>query len=93
MGREFVPDETQRNGAPAVILSDSLWRRSFGADPSIVGRTVTLDGAPFAIVGVLPADFWFPQRADALVPLRPTGGQRPRDQYAGAGRPDGGAAI
>jgi predicted permease len=74
MGREFVPDETQRNGAPAVILSDSLWRRSFGADPSIVGRTVTLDGAPFAIVGVLPADFWFPQRADALVPLRPTGG-------------------
>ena len=59
---------------PAVILTDSLWRRSFGADPAIVGRTVTLDGAPFTVVGVLPADFWFPQRTDVLMPLRPSGG-------------------
>ncbi len=74
MGREFVAGETRPNGPPAVILTDSLWRRSFGADPAIVGRTATLDGAPLTIVGVLPADFWFPQRTDALIPLRPSGG-------------------
>jgi len=73
LGREFDVDETRAGGPQAVILTDGLWRRSFGADPSIVGRVVTLNGTAFSIVGVLPGDFWFPPRADALVPLRPSG--------------------
>ncbi|MGH9476329.1 MAG: ADOP family duplicated permease [Terriglobales bacterium] len=43
-----------------VILTDALWRRRFRADPNVVGRTVELDGAPYAVVGVLPGWFHFP---------------------------------
>src|SRR6185437_5198837 len=50
------------------------WRRDFGADPGVLGHTVRLNGAPSRVIGVLPSDFWLPQRVDALVPLLPTGG-------------------
>jgi predicted permease len=73
LGREFLADETLPTGPRAIILSNGLWRRSFGADPMVIGRTVTLDEDTYTIVGVLPAQFWFVQAADALVPLRPTG--------------------
>jgi putative ABC transport system permease protein len=74
VGREFTVDETRVGGPQAVIISDGLWRSSFGADVSVLGQTITLNDAAFTIVGVLPADFWFPQPVDVLVPLRPTGG-------------------
>ncbi len=56
-GRDFtVADD--RDGAPGVaIISDALWHRRFGGDPTIVGRTVTLDDYPFVVVGVMPATF------------------------------------
>jgi putative ABC transport system permease protein len=74
LGREFDPEETRATGPRAIVLSDSLWRRLFGADPKVLGRAVTLDDAIYTVVGVLPRGFWFPQSADAFVPLRPTGG-------------------
>ncbi|HEU4955021.1 MAG TPA: ABC transporter permease, partial [Gemmatimonadales bacterium] len=59
-GRTLSPDD-DRPGAPvAVLLGDGLWRRRFGADPSIVGRTLTLDDHPATIVGVMPAGFQRP---------------------------------
>jgi putative ABC transport system permease protein len=73
IGREFDASETAPGGPQAVILTDGLWRRSFGADPSILGRAATINDSAFTIVGVLPAGFWFPQQVDALLPLRPTG--------------------
>ncbi len=73
LGREFQPEETRAGGPRAVILTDSLWRHLFGADPQAPGRAVTLDETTFAVVGVLPPDFWFPQRVDAFVPLRASG--------------------
>jgi predicted permease len=73
LGREFSSEETHAGGPRAIVLSDSVWRRGFGADPQVLGRAITLDNASFTIVGVLPSGFWFPQLADALVPLRPTG--------------------
>ena len=45
-----------------VLLSDGLWRRRFGADPSIVGKTITLNGAPYTVVGVMGPDFQYPAR-------------------------------
>ena len=39
------------------ILGDGFWRRAFGADPSVIGRTITLNSQPYTIVGVLPASF------------------------------------
>jgi putative ABC transport system permease protein len=73
MGREFNAEETRRGGPVAVVLTDGLWRRGCNADPAILGRTVRLDDVSFVVVGVLPASFWFPQTADAFLPLRPSG--------------------
>jgi putative ABC transport system permease protein len=74
VGREFNSEETHTSGPRAVILSNQLWRRTFGADPEVLGRAVRLDDATYTVVGVLPAGFWFPENADAFVALRPNGG-------------------
>jgi predicted permease len=74
LGRLFSPDEDRFGAAHAVILGDGLWRRRFGASSSIVGKTVTLDGEGYAVIGVLPPDFHFhgafPEaKDDLLVPI------------------------
>jgi putative ABC transport system permease protein len=64
LGRMFY-SEDGKPGAPAVvILSESLWRGVFGADPSIVGNSVSLDKRAFTVVGVMPAKFRFPLIAE-----------------------------
>ena len=60
LGRSFVPEEDRPNGPHAVLLSDALWRRRFGADPSIVGRVLMLDDAAATVIGVMPAGFQLP---------------------------------
>jgi predicted permease len=62
-------------GADQVaVLSDGFWRSRFGADPGVVGSTITLDGAALTIVGVMPASFDFPTReTTAFVPVSLTG--------------------
>lgn len=57
IGREFTRDEDRDGGSSVVILSYSLWHRVFSADPAVVGRTVTLRGQPYTVVGVLPSSF------------------------------------
>jgi predicted permease len=69
LGRDFRAEEETVGRHRVVLLSDSLWRRRFGADPSVVGRTIAFDGNTFEIVGVLPARFWWPTRPDVVVPL------------------------
>jgi predicted permease len=59
IGRQFSADECKFNGPPAVMLTDGIWRRKFGADPNIVGKALPLDGGPATVVGVLPASFDF----------------------------------
>ena len=56
-GRTFLPEEFARGNRPVVVLTDGLWRRRFGADPDLVGRSLRLDGQPYTVVGVLPANF------------------------------------
>ncbi len=68
-GRDFAEEEETFGRHRVVLLTDALWRRRFGADGSIVGRTVTFDGNPYEVVGVLPARFWWPTKPDLLVPL------------------------
>lgn len=60
LGRGFTAEEDRTGGGAVVLISDGLWRSRFGADPHIVGRTVTLDGAPHTIIGVMPPHFQFP---------------------------------
>lgn len=59
LGRDFLLEEFKPGAPKAVILSARLWQRSFGSRPDAVGRSVTLDGAPATIVGVMPANFRF----------------------------------
>jgi predicted permease len=61
-GRTFTPDEDAVAAPDVVVLSDALWRTRFGADLNVVGRSTTIEGRPFRIVGVMPRDFAFPLR-------------------------------
>ena len=56
LGRIFTDDEETRKD-PLIVLSYGAWQRRFGGDPSIVGRTVPLDGEPYTIIGVMPRRF------------------------------------
>ena len=70
VGRFFLTDEDRPGGSPVVILSEALWRRRYGGDPSIVGKGITLDGKVYTVVGVLPANLGIPESAYALwVPI------------------------
>jgi putative ABC transport system permease protein len=57
LGRTFAPEEDATGRDQVVVLSDALFRRRFNGDPGMVGRTVTLDGKPYQIVGVMPPAF------------------------------------
>jgi predicted permease len=59
LGREFSADEDRHGGPPAIIISDRLWKNRFGASPSALGKSVTLDGADYTVVGILPSEFRF----------------------------------
>jgi predicted permease len=64
LGRGFSAADDNESAAKVVIISDGLWRRRFGADASIIGRSVELGGDTWTVVGVLPRDFHSPVRAD-----------------------------
>src|SRR5947207_194087 len=59
IGRTFVPDEN-KPGTKVVLLNESLWKRRFGGDPSVIGRTVTLNNESYTVVGVLPISVRLP---------------------------------
>src|SRR6266446_7569943 len=59
LGRSFLPNEDEP-GNHVVILSHQWWQRRFGADRSVIGKAVTLNGQPFQVIGVMPPRFAFP---------------------------------
>jgi putative ABC transport system permease protein len=71
MGRLFTGSD-DRDGAPGtMLLSWSMWQTRFGGDPGVMGRRLLLDGTPCTVIGVMPADFHFPNRtATFWVPLQ-----------------------
>ncbi len=70
LGRVFGEEEDVAGRDDVVVLSHGLWERRFGSDPSIVGRTVELDGTPTRVLGVMPAGFAFPDRdTEAWIPV------------------------
>jgi putative ABC transport system permease protein len=71
IGRTFLPGESQVAQRDAVaILSDGTWKRRFGADPGIIGRTIQLDGRSYTIVGVAPPEFrGLSDQAEVWVPF------------------------
>jgi len=71
-GRGFAPQEDVPNGPDVAVISHSLWQNEFGGAPSILEQTLTLNGMPTSIIGVLPADFAFPflEGGDVWTPLQ-----------------------
>ena len=68
LGRGFAEGEDQGVGTVAV-LSDGLWRSRYAADPGIIGRTLTLSGQPYTVIGVAPPGFTYPGNAVAWLPM------------------------
>ena len=69
-GRTFTPEEDKPGNAQVVLISHRLWQSHFGSNPSVVGRTLTLDGRGYTLVGVLPTEFALAPSTDIW---RPTG--------------------
>jgi putative ABC transport system permease protein len=70
-GRLFVPDDDQPHHAQTVILSYGYWQRRFGSDPAAIGRSLTINGRPCEIIGVMPESFRFLDRhPDLFLPLQ-----------------------
>jgi predicted permease len=65
LGRTLEPQDDVKGAARVVVIGEGLWRTQLGADPAIVGKTIQLDGEPFAVVGVMPGDFHYPDQTPA----------------------------
>jgi putative ABC transport system permease protein len=76
LGRTFQPGEDQPEAAQTAILGESLWRGHFGADPSVLGRSIALNNQPYTVIGVMPESFRFPPgsatQAELWTTLRPS---------------------
>jgi predicted permease len=69
LGRNFLPQEDRQGASGVVMLTYGLWKRRFGADPNILGKTLTLNARSYNVIGVLPPDFRFRGQAELYVPL------------------------
>ena len=62
LGAGFTAEQDRPGSNNVIVISHALWQRRFNGDPAVVGRAVTVDGAPMTIVGVMPRDFYYPTR-------------------------------
>jgi len=67
-GRFFGPNDDQPGSSPVVVISHALWQRRFGGQTDLIGKTVTLNGDIYTVIGVAPATFQFPRRIDIWKP-------------------------
>ena len=81
VGRDFRPEDDRPGAAPVIIIGHDVWTERFGADPSAIGRTIRVNGAPATIVGVMPPGFMFPYLAEIWQPIAqmPDLAAQPRD--------------
>ncbi len=98
LGRYFTPGEDLPSAPQTVLLSNGSWRRRFGADRYIIGKTLTLDGASYQVIGVLPAAFHFAPLQDAefwVAHREPCGDQLGREchRYYGIARLKDGVSL
>jgi putative ABC transport system permease protein len=69
LGRTFMPEEEQPGRNQVAVLSHGLWQRAFGANPNLIGQTLTLDSQSYTVIGIMPAGFQFLHGAELWVPL------------------------
>jgi putative ABC transport system permease protein len=96
LGRWFTEEEGDPGAPPVTILSHGLWTRRFGGDVAVLGASITLDGVPATVIGIMPASFAFPEpRTELWLPAaisRATGFGLPFG-YVGVGRLRPGATV
>ncbi|HVG29693.1 MAG TPA: ABC transporter permease [Pyrinomonadaceae bacterium] len=68
LGRFFLPEEEKAGHNPVAVLGHALWQKQFGGDPAALGKTISLDGQTYAVVGVAPAGFQYPDKTAAWLP-------------------------
>ncbi|HLL14391.1 MAG TPA: ABC transporter permease [Pyrinomonadaceae bacterium] len=78
-GRALLPEDELPGSEPVAVLSHGLWQRRFGANPNVVGSKFTVSGRTFTVVGVMPAGFDYPGRAQLWSPLKTGGDDQRRD--------------
>jgi putative ABC transport system permease protein len=95
LGRTFTSDDYAPGAEPVILLGHGIWQRAYGADPSVVGRQITLDGeSRYRVVGVTPPGFAFPDFREAWLPAPPEeAGPRSNYNYVTFGRLRGGVAL
>jgi putative ABC transport system permease protein len=90
LGRTFLPEEETLGKDHEVVLSYGLWKRRYGGDPALVGRTITIDGQDFTVVGVMPRDFqwqfWTPSQLWVPMGYTKTDYQRDWNSFVVIGR-------
>jgi putative ABC transport system permease protein len=69
LGRDFAAQEENAGATPVLLVSYDMWQSHLGADPETVGKTMLLDGRAFTVVGVLPANFRWLDKADVIEPI------------------------
>jgi predicted permease len=69
-GRAFTSEEDSPAGESVVILGDGFWRRRFGADTGMIGKTISINGLPYRVIGIMPPNFEFLRPQDVFLPLR-----------------------
>jgi putative ABC transport system permease protein len=69
LGRNFLPEEEAAGATHVVLLSHGLWQRQFGSDPSLINKTIQLNGETYTVVGVMPPGFQFPALRELWVPF------------------------
>ena len=86
LGRTFAAEEDLPNGPRVVVLSDGYWRRHYAGDPAIIGKSVSLSGEPYTVIGVMPGSFQFPpqstRKAELWTPLGIESHSRERNGHA-----------
>ncbi len=81
-GRNFTPEDDIPGAPDVTILSHALWQGHFGADPDIVGATVTLHGIPHTVIGIMPAGMRYPEFTELWVPMSRYNGLERRGQHS-----------
>ena len=71
VGRTFIPEDDRETGSNVAVVSHGLWQRQFGGDVAVIGQTAMMDGAPYTIIGVMPADFAANPPVDVWTTLAP----------------------
>jgi len=86
IGRVFREDEDKPGSPPVAVISHALWQNRFGGDAGIVNETISLNGKPYTLLGVMPAGFEFPNKVDLWVPVGPFSAEsswQKRDNHPG----------